>query len=146
GTSPVLDLEQGSYSGGQNPLSGEIGTLAVYSGLLSASERTAWFASAPVASATSGLTAFAVAASGADVNLDPAAASLALYPNPAHTATRLQNAAPNAAVQLLNGLGIVVATTTTDATGTAELVLPAGLPAGIYLVRQGNMVSRLEVQ
>ncbi len=230
GDSPILDLEQGSYAGGQNPLSGEMGTLAVYSGLLSASERTAWFANAPAASAItalSGLTAFAAAssASGTDVNLTwsaaaqkssaqyeierstdglafsqvakvapsangaavkdysltdsqlptaattlhyrlrrldangvasysavrtvvlaPAVAGLALYPNPAHTATRLQNAAPNTAVQLLNGVGVVVATTTTDATGTAELVLPAGLPAGIYLVRQGTRVSRLEVQ
>jgi len=228
GTSPVLDLEQGSYAGGDNPLSGEMGTLAVYSGLLSASERTAWFANAPAANAAtalSGLTAFAAAASGTNVNLTwsasaqkssaqfeverstdgvtfsqvakvspsangaavkdynltdsqlptaattlyyrlrrldasgvasysavstvvlaPAAASLALYPNPASRTTRLQNAAPNATVQLLNGLGVVLSTTTTDATGTAELVLPAGLPAGIYLVRQGNRVGRLEVQ
>ncbi|AMR26058.1 hypothetical protein A0257_02385 [Hymenobacter psoromatis] len=226
GDNPVLDLEQGSYAGGKNALSGEMGALAVYSGLLGTTERTAWFADAPAAAANSAsLTAFTATASASSaavalawsaapqtsnaqyqverssdgstfrgvgpatgttaaaksfgltdsqlptaattlyyrvrktdasgvasysavrtVELAPAAASLVLYPNPAHTTTRLQNATPNTKVQLLDGLGRVVATATTDATGSVELALPAGLAGGVYIVRQGSRFSRLVVE
>ncbi|RZK23755.1 MAG: T9SS type A sorting domain-containing protein [Hymenobacter sp.] len=48
GSAPVLDLKLGGYQNGLNPLGGEIGTLAVYSGLLNEDERASWFDNAPV--------------------------------------------------------------------------------------------------
>ncbi len=44
GSAPVLDMELGGYLNGNNPFAGEMGTVAIYSGLLSAAERTDWFA------------------------------------------------------------------------------------------------------
>ena len=79
------------------------------------------------------------------VALTPAAAGLALYPNPAHTSTTLTGVAPAAAVQVLDALGRVVLTATADATGTAALTLPAGLPSGVYVVRSGSQAVRLVV-
>jgi len=75
-----------------------------------------------------------------------ATASLAVYPNPAHEGATLIGAAPSTTVQLLDALGRVVLTTTTSATGTAPLALPAGLPGGVYLVRVGSQAVRLSVE
>ncbi len=52
GSAPVVDMELGGYLNGTNPLAGEMGTIAVYSGLLSAAERTTWFAVAPTPTPT----------------------------------------------------------------------------------------------
>ncbi|AMR27687.1 hypothetical protein A0257_11650 [Hymenobacter psoromatis] len=47
GSTPVVDMELGGYLNGTNPLAGEMGAIAVYSGLLSAAERSDWFAVTP---------------------------------------------------------------------------------------------------
>ncbi|HET9503485.1 MAG TPA: hypothetical protein VFO93_08085 [Hymenobacter sp.] len=72
------------------------------------------------------------------------AAGAALYPNPAHGAATLGGVAPGAAVQVLDGLGRVVATATADATGTARVA--AGLAPGVYAVRAGSAALRLTVE
>ena len=74
------------------------------------------------------------------------AGGLALFPNPAHTAATLTGASPSSTVQLLDALGRVVATATTDAAGTATLSLPTGLPSGVYVVRAGAQALRLLVR
>ncbi|RYY16534.1 MAG: T9SS type A sorting domain-containing protein, partial [Cytophagaceae bacterium] len=73
------------------------------------------------------------------------ASPLVLFPNPAGATTTLAGAGPGAVVRVLDALGQVVATATTDATGTATLALPATLPGGVYLVRAGTQVARLAV-
>lgn len=73
-------------------------------------------------------------------------AGLSLAPNPAHSATVLRGAVPGAAVQVLDALGRQVGTATADASGTAQLTLPAGLAAGIYVVRAGSQQTRLAVE
>jgi len=75
-----------------------------------------------------------------------AAAGLSLAPNPAHSATVLRGAAPGAAVQVLDALGRQVGTATADARGTAQLIMPSGLAAGIYVVRAGSQQVRLAVE
>ena len=72
------------------------------------------------------------------------AGTLALYPNPAAGAATLSGATPGERVQVLDALGRVVATAEADATGTAAL--PAGLPAGVYVVRAGSGAVRLMVR
>ena len=75
--------------------------------------------------------------------------SLTLFPNPTpagHGAATLTGAIQGAAVTVFDALGRPVFTTTADASGTATLVLPAGLPAGIYLVRAGSRAVRLTVE
>jgi hypothetical protein len=49
----------------------------------------------------------------------------------------LNGTAPGALVYVFDALGRIVLTTTADATGTAALTLPPGLPAGVYVVRSG---------
>ncbi|MBH8559684.1 FG-GAP-like repeat-containing protein [Hymenobacter negativus] len=71
---------------------------------------------------------------------------LTLYPNPAYGAVALTGAAPNAPLTVLDALGRVLLTATADAAGAARLVLPEGLPAGVYLVRSGGKVRRLTVE
>jgi len=78
------------------------------------------------------------------VLLATAAPGLHLFPNPAPAgATTLTGAAPGAPVTVLDALGRPVASATADASGTATLTLPAGLPAGVYLVRAGQHALRL---
>jgi hypothetical protein len=71
-------------------------------------------------------------------------AALALFPNPAHGAANLTGATPHAPVMVLDALGRVRLTATTDAAGAAQLL--EGLPAGVYLVRSGQQVRRLVVE
>ena len=74
-------------------------------------------------------------------------AGLALYPNPAHGgAATLTGTEAGALVRVLDALGRVVTLATADASGTATLVLPAGLASGMYLVRAGVKTLRLAVQ
>ncbi|GEM_PF-1858404 len=73
------------------------------------------------------------------------AQSLSLFPNPASGATILAGAAAGAPVQLLDGLGRVIFTTTVDANGTASLVLPSLLLGGMYVVRSGTQAIRLAI-
>lgn len=72
-----------------------------------------------------------------------AAAGLALYPNPTQQLTTLTGAAPHATVQVFDALGRAVATATTEADGTAQLLLPSGLASGSYVVRTGTQALRL---
>ena len=75
-----------------------------------------------------------------------AAARLSVFPSPARTSATLVGAAPGTAVQVLDALGRTVLTATTDATGTAPLALPPGLPPGTYVVRAGPQATRLVVE
>jgi uncharacterized protein (DUF2141 family) len=81
------------------------------------------------------------------VSLTAAAAGLALFPNPAHGgAATLSGAVAGAAVTVYDALGRLVMTATADAAGTATLALPAGLPAGVYVVRASSKALRLTVE
>jgi hypothetical protein len=73
-------------------------------------------------------------------------AGLTLFPNPTRGAARLSGATPIALVQVLDVLGRVVLTASADATGAAQLNLPAGLASGVYLVRVGGQTLRLSVE
>ncbi|MCC2545568.1 DUF1939 domain-containing protein [Hymenobacter sp. BT175] len=75
-----------------------------------------------------------------------AAGSLTLAPNPAARSTTLSGAEPGAPVQVLDAVGRPVLRATAGADGTARLVLPAALPAGVYLVRSGARTVRLAVE
>ena len=74
------------------------------------------------------------------------AAGLALHPNPARTRVTLTGTAPGALVTVVDALGRSVTAATADATGTAVLALPAGQPAGVYVVRAGSRAVRLTVE
>ena len=81
------------------------------------------------------------------VALTGAAAGLSLYPNPARGgAATLTGAQPGTVVTVFDALGRPVISATADASGTAALVLPAGLPAGVYVVRAGARAVRLTVE
>ena len=86
------------------------------------------------------------------VALTGAAAGLALYPNPTGHgpafggAATLLGAQPGAVVTVFDALGRPVLSATADATGTAALTLPAGLPTGVYVVRAGAHAVRLTVE
>ena len=75
-----------------------------------------------------------------------ATASLSVFPNPTHADATLTGAAASAPVHVLDAVGREVLFTTTDATGTAPLALPAGLPSGVYVVRVGSQAVRLSVK
>ncbi|MGI4832303.1 MAG: T9SS type A sorting domain-containing protein [Janthinobacterium lividum] len=70
---------------------------------------------------------------------------LALFPNPATQAATLTGAAPGAPVTVLDAVGRLVLRVPADSTGTATLVLPTGLAAGVYVVRTGQQALRLTV-
>ncbi|MBG8556109.1 T9SS type A sorting domain-containing protein [Hymenobacter sp. BT594] len=72
---------------------------------------------------------------------------LALFPNPTRSGTATLTGAPSGTlVTVLDALGRPVQAAATDAAGTAALVLPAGLPSGVYLVRVGSKALRLTVE
>ena len=73
-------------------------------------------------------------------------AGLALYPNPTKSTATLTGTTPGTPVRVFDALGRPVATATADATGTAALVLPQGLAAGVYMVRAGTHALRLVVE
>ncbi|WP_151088669.1 beta strand repeat-containing protein [Hymenobacter baengnokdamensis] len=75
------------------------------------------------------------------------AGSVQLYPNPAAGGVAtLTGAAPGTVVTVLDALGRLVTSVPADASGAAALVLPAGVPAGVYVVRAGNKALRLAVE
>ncbi|MBO2007713.1 T9SS type A sorting domain-containing protein [Hymenobacter negativus] len=81
------------------------------------------------------------------VTLTGATAGLALYPNPAPSGTAtLTGVLPGTVVTVLDPLGRPVTSATADAAGTAALVPPAGLPAGVYVVRVDGKALRLTVE
>ncbi|MDO7847833.1 hypothetical protein Q5H92_15815 [Hymenobacter sp. M29] len=76
-----------------------------------------------------------------------AAPALRLYPNPVPGgAATLTGAPPGSTVTVLDALGRTVTTATPDAAGMAPLVLPAGTPAGVYVVRAGGKAVKLTVE
>ncbi len=73
--------------------------------------------------------------------------SLSLFPNPAAAGTtRLTGTASRQPVQVRDLLGRLLLTVQADATGAASLLLPAGTPAGVYLVQAGSATTRLVVE
>ncbi|GAB3865783.1 hypothetical protein GCM10028824_05170 [Hymenobacter segetis] len=74
------------------------------------------------------------------------ATKLVCFPQPAHTGTTVVGAMPGARLTLSDALGRTLATTTASADGRAELALPAGLAAGVYVVRSGTQATRLVVE
>ncbi|MDQ2772164.1 MAG: hypothetical protein M3Y54_16885 [Bacteroidota bacterium] len=74
------------------------------------------------------------------------AGELLLWPNPAHAALTVAGLPAAAPVTVFDALGRRVATATADATGMAQLVLPAGLSAGLYVVSSGARAKRLIVE
>ncbi len=75
-----------------------------------------------------------------------ATASLTVFPNPTRAGATLTGAAASTPVHVVDAVGREVLLTTTDATGTAPLTLPAGLPGGVYVVRAGSQAVRLIVE
>ncbi|TGE28783.1 FG-GAP-like repeat-containing protein [Hymenobacter metallicola] len=69
-----------------------------------------------------------------------------LYPNPAHSAVTVTGIRSAAPVEVLDALGRQVASARADADGRALLTLPAGLPAGVYVVRSSGLTQRLVVE
>lgn len=69
-----------------------------------------------------------------------------LAPNPAHDAVLLTGAVAQTPVEIFDLLGRIVLSDRVDAIGKAQLLLPVGLPAGLYLVRNTSHVCRLVVE
>ena len=78
----------------------------------------------------------------------PSPAPLSAYPVPAHGALQVRGATPGTALTLRNALGRLVfaAPASAGADGSATLTLPAGLPAGLYLLRNGQQTVRVIVE
>jgi hypothetical protein len=76
-----------------------------------------------------------------------AVGDVVVFPNPVPGGSAtLRGARPGAVVTVVDALGRPVCAATTDATGTAVLMLPFGLPGGVYVVRVGNKSLRLAVE
>ena len=76
-----------------------------------------------------------------------ASAGLNVWPNPTQNRqVQVQGAAPGQAVQVLDALGRLVSQARMPAAGPLLLVLPASLPAGLYLVRGDGQARRLIVE
>ncbi|MGI4875826.1 MAG: FG-GAP-like repeat-containing protein [Janthinobacterium lividum] len=77
-----------------------------------------------------------------------AGAALRAYPVPAHggQVLTITGASAGAALEVLDALGRRIAAAPADAAGTAQLPLPAGLAAGVYVLRAGEQVLRLVVE
>jgi hypothetical protein len=74
------------------------------------------------------------------------ATELAVYPNPAHGQVTVRGATSGIGLELIDALGRLVLRGAADAGGAAQLVLPAGLPAGVYVLRSGTTARRLVVE
>lgn len=74
------------------------------------------------------------------------AAGLTVFPNPARTSASVSGATAGVPIEVFDATGRRVATAQAAADGTARLVLPAGLAAGLYVVRSGTQVQRLAVE
>jgi hypothetical protein len=72
--------------------------------------------------------------------------ALTLFPNPTHGSPTLHGAAPGTPVEVVDALGRAVLRTSADAAGTATLVLPPGLPRGVYLVRTNQQILRVALE
>ncbi|GAA4043147.1 hypothetical protein GCM10022409_31420 [Hymenobacter glaciei] len=74
------------------------------------------------------------------------AGALAVFPNPSRNVATLTGATPGTLVRVFDTAGHAVFSTTTDAEGKASVLPPAGLAAGVYVVRTGNRTTRLTVE
>ena len=72
--------------------------------------------------------------------------TLEVFPNPTRNAVSVAGAPPGQPVRVLDVLGRQVLTGQMPAQGLLHLALPAGLPAGVYLVRAGAQARRLVVE
>jgi hypothetical protein len=73
-------------------------------------------------------------------------AALRVYPNPSRGIVQVTGLVAGAPVTVSDALGRPVTTTTANASGAAQLHLPPGLTAGIYLVRSNEHSQRLTVE
>ena len=71
---------------------------------------------------------------------------LRLWPNPARERVAVAGVGPGQAVRVYDLSGRLVLSATLPVSGPAELVLPAGLPRGSYLVRAGAQAGRLVLE
>jgi len=74
------------------------------------------------------------------------ASSLQLWPNPTRGHVTVSGLASDQPVQLLDLTGRVLLRAILPATGSLDLVLPVGLPSGVYVVRGGGHSRRLAVE
>jgi hypothetical protein len=80
------------------------------------------------------------------VRVGTSARGLTLFPNPTRGSMTVLGATAGAAVEVVNTLGQVVLRTSADATGTARLVVPAGLASGRYVVRTDQQVIPMALE
>ena len=73
-------------------------------------------------------------------------AALAAWPVPARAGQPLTVRGAAGPLTLFEALGRVVARAVPDATGSAVLALPAGLPPGVYVLRAGAQARRVAVE
>ena len=73
-------------------------------------------------------------------------AALSCYPQPARTLVSVAGASAGASVTLFDALGRALASATAGPDGETTLHLPAGLAAGVYVVRSGPVATRLAVE
>ena len=74
------------------------------------------------------------------------AGRLQLWPNPARGTVSVAGGAPGEVVQLLDLAGRVLLRAVLPAEGPLQLLLPAGLAPGMYVVRSGDQSRRLAVE
>ncbi|UOQ51951.1 beta strand repeat-containing protein [Hymenobacter cellulosivorans] len=80
------------------------------------------------------------------IGMSEATQPLLLWPNPAREEVQVSGVAPKQLVQLLDGVGRVVASGISPEQGPLVLKIPAQLPAGIYTVRSSGGTSKLVVR
>lgn len=71
---------------------------------------------------------------------------LAVWPNPAREAVWVAGVTPGQGVEILDGLGRVVALSHPFTKAPWRVVLPTSLPKGVYLVRHGQQARRFLVE
>lgn len=74
------------------------------------------------------------------------AGGVALLPNPVHGAATLTGIAIRQVGQVSDAVGCLILSATADTSGTVALVLPTGLPGGVYVVRAGAQALHLTVE
>ncbi len=74
------------------------------------------------------------------------ATPFSLYPNPARSAVTVTGLPASQAVSVFDAVGRLVVRTQTPTSGPLQLILPAQLPAGVYVVQSAGQVRRLLVE
>jgi hypothetical protein len=73
-------------------------------------------------------------------------AALSIWPNPARTQVQVAGLPAGQTVGVYDVLGKLVVTSVVPATGTAQLTLPAPIPAGVYVVRGAGWARQLAIE